>query len=172
MVLSAQYTTIGFIAAGVISLVSLILAFVALSSTSSLKKKFKKWKGIHSTADLEEVYARTLDAVADLRQQLAAAEEEVSRLQEAVKTKIATAKVLRYNAFHELGSDLSFSVALLDEEQNGVVLSSIYGRDESRTYAKPVVHGNSSYALTDEEQEVIGRSFQKSGEGRRKPVHV
>ena len=64
-------------------------------------------------------------------------------------------RVLRYNAFDNTGSDLSYSVALVDEENNGVVLSSIYGREENRCYAKPVIAGKSQYVLSKEEQEVL-----------------
>jgi hypothetical protein len=64
-------------------------------------------------------------------------------------------RIVRFNAFEDTGSDLSFAVALLDADYNGVVLSSIFGRNESRTYAKPVVAGQSSYFLTNEEKEAL-----------------
>ena len=64
--------------------------------------------------------------------------------------------IVRYNAFHNVGSDQSFSVALLDSEDNGVVFSGIFGRDSSTTYAKPINAGMSDYVLTGEEEEAIG----------------
>jgi hypothetical protein len=64
--------------------------------------------------------------------------------------------IVRYNAFHNIGSDQSFSVALLDSEDNGIVMSSIYGRDSSTTYAKPIRYGASDYVLTEEEMDAIG----------------
>ncbi|MBS4030423.1 MAG: DUF4446 family protein [Clostridiales bacterium] len=66
--------------------------------------------------------------------------------------------VVRFNAFQDTGSDLSFSVAFLDAHKNGLVLSSIYGREESRTYAKPVKDGQSQYQLSIEEREAIQRA--------------
>jgi hypothetical protein len=59
--------------------------------------------------------------------------------------------MVRYNAFPDTGSDQSFSVAMLDADGNGLVLSSLYGRTETRTYAKPVQGGKSTYPLSDEE---------------------
>lgn len=72
-----------------------------------------------------------------------------------LKSCVQNLRVLRYNAFDNTGSDLSYSVALVDEENNGVVLSSIYGREENRCYAKPVIAGKSQYVLSKEEQEVL-----------------
>jgi len=64
--------------------------------------------------------------------------------------------VVRYNAFQNVGSDQSFSIALLDSEDSGVVISGIYGRDSSTTYAKPIKSGYSDYVLTEEEEDAIG----------------
>lgn len=66
--------------------------------------------------------------------------------------------VVRFNAFQDTGSDLSFSLAFLDAHKNGLVISSIYGREESRTYAKPVKDGQSQYQLSAEEKEAIQRA--------------
>lgn len=63
--------------------------------------------------------------------------------------------IYRYNAYKDTGSDLSFTLALLDEKNNGVVLNGIYSRDMSNIYAKPVQNGESSYKITEEENEAI-----------------
>lgn len=63
--------------------------------------------------------------------------------------------MVRYNAFRDTGSDLSFSLALLNEHNDGVVLNGIYARDMSNIYAKPIEGGKSKYALSDEEKQAI-----------------
>lgn len=68
--------------------------------------------------------------------------------------------VVRFNAFPDSGSDLSFAIAVLDGTQNGFVLSSIYGRDESRVYAKPVEKGKSTYFLSQEEEQAISLALK------------
>ena len=68
--------------------------------------------------------------------------------------------VVRYDAFRDLGGLLSFSIAMLDDRGNGLVMSSIYGRSESRTYAKPIVERDSSYLLSPEEKEAIRLAMQ------------
>ena len=66
--------------------------------------------------------------------------------------------VVRFNAFPDVGSDLSFSVALLDNNSSGVVITSIYGREESRIFAKPIAEGTSTYRLTEEEHAALAKA--------------
>ena len=58
-----------------------------------------------------------------------------------------------------MGSDLSYAVALLDSNNNGLVLSSIFGREDSRSYVKPIEAGKSTYTLTDEEDEALRQAI-------------
>ncbi len=75
--------------------------------------------------------------------------------------------VVRYDAFGDLAGALSFSAALLDDAGNGLVLSSINGRSETRTYAKGITAGHSDAPLSPEEQEAIAEaSAAPAGAGR------
>jgi hypothetical protein len=65
--------------------------------------------------------------------------------------------IVRYNAFNDTGSDLSYSIAFMDNLDNGIAITGIYGRNEFIGYAKPVENGNSSYPLSVEEQMAISR---------------
>lgn len=142
-------------------LIMFILIVALFSQNARLKKRVKHWQGIHSSADLENVYQRTVDRVEAQGEELRNLEAALHGLEAAVRTKVGTPRVKRYNAFSDTGSDLSFSVALVDDTQTGVVLSSIYGREESRTYGKPVVDGHSSYPLTEEEMDVLSAEHSK-----------
>ena len=86
---------------------------------------------------------------------ITALEKSRDELRLRLKNCVQNLRVLRYNAFDNTGSDLSYSIALTDEENNGVVISSIYGREENRCYAKPVTAGKSHYVLSKEEEEVL-----------------
>ena len=93
--------------------------------------------------------------------------DEVDALSEryaAVLRRVAGAVqhvgVVRFDAFRDLGGLLSFAIAMLDDRGNGLVFSSIYGRSESRTYAKPVIERSSSYELSPEEREAIRLALQ------------
>lgn len=90
--------------------------------------------------------------------------EKLSELYAQVLRRMAGAVqhigVVRFDAFRDLGGLLSFAVALLDDRGNGLVLSTIYGRAESRTYSKPIVERGSSYELSPEEREAIRLAMQ------------
>jgi hypothetical protein len=69
---------------------------------------------------------------------------------------------VRYNAFDKTGSDLSFTLALLNDQMDGFVLTSIFGREDSRVYAKPLLGGKSQYALSQEEQQAIKAAMKNN----------
>ena len=92
-------------------------------------------------------------------------EEEIRKLSlyykeldEKNKKCIQKVGVVRYNAYKDTGSDLSFAVCLLDEKNNGVVFNGIYSRDMSNIYAKPIEDGESKYKLTPEESLAIQKA--------------
>ena len=66
--------------------------------------------------------------------------------------------VVRFNPFKDMGGDQSFSIALLDFKNNGLVVSSIYSRDGNRVYTKPIKNGDSEYQLSNEEKEAIKKA--------------
>lgn len=152
---SQDTTTLWLFGLTLFALLNFILVIVTMVQKSRLRRQLKHWQGIHSTADLEEVYDRTLYRVDKTDETIRDIQADIHALELALRTKVSTPRVKRYNAFSDTGSDLSFSVALVDDTQTGVVLSSIYGREESRTYGKPVIEGQSSYPLTEEETAVL-----------------
>lgn len=67
--------------------------------------------------------------------------------------------MVRFDAFEDMGGKLSYAVAMLDENGDGVILTSIYGRNENRTYAKAISGGASSHVLSQEEAEALRRAL-------------
>jgi hypothetical protein len=86
---------------------------------------------------------------------LTAVEEETARLGAEVSQALRHVAVVRYDAFGDMGGRLSFSAAVLDDTGDGLVISSIHARGESRTYAKGIVDGGSEVVLTPEERQAI-----------------
>ena len=68
--------------------------------------------------------------------------------------------LVRYNAYKDTGSNLSFALAILNEHNTGIVLNGIYGRDTSNIYAKPIVEGKCEYALSKEEKEALDKAIK------------
>ncbi|MFC6154942.1 DUF4446 family protein [Nocardioides yefusunii] len=84
--------------------------------------------------------------------------QEVAALRAATTGTLRNVAVVRYDAFGDMGGHLSWSVALLDDSGSGVVMTSIHGRSDSRTYAKTVTDWTSEAQLAPEEEEAIGRA--------------
>jgi hypothetical protein len=81
------------------------------------------------------------------------------RQQGLIEGAVRRVGVIRYDAFEDVGGRLSFSVAMLDDHGNGVVMTSINGRQDTRVYAKPVMNGTSTYNLSIEEEEAIRQAL-------------
>jgi len=97
--------------------------------------------------------------VKTVSEQMGRVESGLAALRGLVQTCIQHVGVVRYDAFRDMGGHMSFSLALLDSRQNGVVLSVLNGRDGSRGYAKPVQGGRSSSPLSNEEQEALSQAL-------------
>jgi Protein of unknown function (DUF4446) len=86
------------------------------------------------------------------------------RQQGLIDGSVRHVALVRYDAFEDVGGRLSFSCAMLDDHGNGVVLTSINGRQETRVYAKPIAEGRSSYNLSSEEEEAIREALAEPAE--------
>ena len=81
------------------------------------------------------------------------------QLDNTISTCVQKIGLVRYSAFKDTGSDLSFTLALLNEENTGVVLNGIYSREMSNIYAKPVEKGVSTYTLSEEEKQALNKAI-------------
>lgn len=119
-------------------------------------------KGLH-TENIESLVIKHRDQVTEALSRLQRLEKKNTLMEQKLNNAIQKVGMVRYNAFPGLGSDQSFSLALLDNRDNGVVITSIYGREDSRFYAKPIKGGQSRYRLTDEELLALDRAKQDPG---------
>ena len=91
--------------------------------------------------------------------------DRTSELRDVVRSSVSKVGMVRYDAFEDMGGALSFSAALLDERGDGIVLSAINGRSETRCYAKPVDKGGSAHNLSVEEEAAITTAVEGGGVG-------
>jgi hypothetical protein len=111
---------------------------------------FKKSK--KEPENLEEILA----GFRELKESFEKIFGELSELKKKNKLAIQKLGIVRFNPFKEVGSDQSFSVAFLDDNDNGVVITSHYSREGNRVYGKPIKSGESGYSLSKEEIDAIG----------------
>lgn len=108
--------------------------------------------------DLEEVLGNLIKKLGGQETDLKKNFEEISRLTQIAERSFQKIGVVRYNPFKDVGGDQSFSIALLDLNNSGFVITSLYGREGTRVYAKPITKGKSEYSLSEEEIEAIEKA--------------
>lgn len=148
------------LALSIITGLLLIGFIIMIIKLSSINKKYKTFiKKIGNGNNIQEDLENYMYRVERVEKQNAENLNYINTLQQDVTKCIQKVGIVRYNAFKDTGSDLSFALALLDENNNGVVLNGIYSREMSNIYAKPVNDGQSSYTVSEEEQEAIKRAI-------------
>lgn len=150
----------------VIALIILVLIFLGMvihltMRLNYMQKRYKKMMTGVDGANLERVLMGHIDEVKRVVEENMRLDAEEKRLDTVLQTAITRVGVVRFRAFEDMGSDLSYAVALLDSHNDGVVLSSIFGREDSRSYVKPIENGTSSYTMTEEEQQALKDAMSK-----------
>jgi Protein of unknown function (DUF4446) len=111
--------------------------------------------GLAVVALRRQARSRSGQGGAALPQDVQGLRQEVAALRAEAGDALRHLAVVRYDAFGDMGGHLSWSLALLDDAGNGVVLTSIHGRSDARTYAKNVAAWSSQQQLSPEEEEAI-----------------
>lgn len=139
----------------VLVLVLIIILVSAMVSMGKLKKKYRKLTRGTNNKNLEEILTQSIDKIERIQETSEKAFEMSEETYKKLEGCIQKTAIKRYRAFEDVGSDLSYSIAFLDGNNDGVILTSIYSRTESVTYAKPINNGISRYELSDEEKAVL-----------------
>ena len=152
-----------YLMAGMFALILILLVITGSLwfRLSSLRKRYREALAGTDGRNLERMLVDYIDETKKVSDDNRRIEEEQQRMDALLQRAVTRMGIVRFSAFDGMGSDLSYAVALLDSHDNGVVLSSIFGRDESRCYAKPVEGGHSSYTLTQEEKEALKDAMRK-----------
>ena len=154
---------IAFILIGllVIILLLFILVISLMRSTKKLEKRYTRLMRGAKSKNLEELITSKLDEIDKVMAKSQKAINECEVIKEEIKGCVNKVAIMRYKAFPDVGSDLSFSIAILDSYNDGVLITGIYSRHDSTTYAKPVDKGISRYELSEEESYVLNEAINK-----------
>ncbi len=140
--------------------ISFILIIALWVKLNRLRKKYMAMINGSGSSNMEDVFIGLQETLGHLNAKAESSETKIAALGETMKHMMSRLGIVRYNAFAEKGSDLSFSLAIVNEYEDGVVISGIHGRDESYVYAKPLSKGHSKYPLSPEEKEAINRALK------------
>lgn len=156
-----QYQGYFIIALVFFIIILFIMLSVTLRALNKLEKKYKKMMRGNEGKNIETLILNNLDKIDEVLGQNASVNDKLNNLDLRLKKCLQKSSIIRYRAFEDVGSDLSFSIALLDDNNDGIVLTGLYGRNESTTYAKPIDKGISRYDLSEEEQQVLDDAMEK-----------
>ena len=147
-----------------LSLIIPIILFVLLGAYSLfLHLKLKKFLTGNDAKNLEDDILRDRKKMIQLENQNESLQKKNSELDKKLKESIRNIEVIRFNPFASQGSNQSFAISLLNEQGDGIILSSLFSRERTSIFAKPVEKYASSYELTKEEREVLDKTKQKNG---------
>jgi len=163
MLLDERTLSFAVIALAAAVLVLALWVFLLHRSETTLQRRLRRLIGDAEGSGFDEVLDRQLRRLDDVAGRVDALNKLHHDLEGLTQRSLQKVGVVRFNPFADTGGDQSFAIALLDAEGNGVVLSSLHSRTDTRIFAKQVQGGRSRHQLSDEEQDAIRRALAPAG---------
>lgn len=146
------------LAMGALAVVVVLLLILAAVQSLRLRRATRAYRALVSGADggsLQQVLDGHIGQVHTVGTRLDELNRLYAYLEERTRGSLQHIGLVRFNPFTDTGSDQSFAIALLDDRRDGIVISSLHGRANTRVFAKPVENGSSRHTLSDEETQAI-----------------
>ena len=154
---SNAYIIVSFI----MNIIFIILFSILFYQQQKTKKSYQEFmKKLGKGKDIEGMLNNHLDQVDLVKKQNKEILDYCRKIDADFTKTISKVGIIRYSAFQDAGSDLSFTLALLNKDNDGVVLNGIYSREMSNIYAKPIKEGKSTYTLSEEEKKAIQQAIE------------
>ncbi|MBP9711933.1 MAG: DUF4446 family protein [Candidatus Pacebacteria bacterium] len=138
--------------------VTLLFLMIGAFWLWNTEKRLKRFFLGKKAKDLEDTILALQNELLKLDRSRQNFEKEFALVNTKLKKSIRGLETIRFNPFPDQGSNQSFAIGLLNEDGDGVVVSSLYSRERMSVFAKPVKNGKSEYELTIEEKEVLSRA--------------
>jgi hypothetical protein len=151
----------GWIAVGavVVAVAAIVLAALAYSRLTAIRKSQEVLLGGDAKADVVEFAVSLQARIDDLHRAVDEVAAALARVDRRVDGTLSRTALIRYDAYEETGGHQSASMALLDSARTGIVLTAIQGRDYARVYVKQLDRGRTPIALSPEEQQAVERAM-------------
>ena len=144
------------IAVAVINVLLLVLYICNQIKLRKINKNYKTFmKKLGNGNNIDDMLKKYIDRVEEINEENEEIMKYCKRLDKDISLCIRKIGIVRYSAFKDTGSDLSFALALLNDVNDGVLLNGIYSREMSNIYAKQVNAGKTSTKLTEEEKQAL-----------------
>ena len=140
----------------VVFIIVFVLLIITMKKLTSLRLRYTQMMNGGTAINVEQIVIGLQNNINEVTQRFSVQQMEVDQIKKVMRKMKSNLQVKRYNAFSEEGgTDLSFTIAILNDEEDGVVLTGIHGREQTFIYAKPVNKGQSTYNLSPEEKVLI-----------------
>ena len=154
-----QYVIIAVLVMGIISIVSLILAIVAICKMGHTRKKYENFMEGKDARSLEPLLKERFKEIEDLKRINAKNVKNIKFLLDKIHYSYQKVGIVKYDAFHEMGGKLSFALTMLDNKNNGFIINSMHSREGCYMYIKEIVAGESYIELGEEETESLEKAI-------------
>ena len=153
----------GYIVLGcaVLCVVTIIILIITLCKLKKLRRRVDALTRGKDTESMEDIVLNFFERIEALEEGEKVTRSDLKDIKENLKITYQKKGLVKYDAFREMSGDLSYSLALLDKENNGVLISSMYSREGCYTYAKDIVNGESKINLSEEEAEALKQAIAK-----------
>lgn len=148
----AAYILLGM--AGII-LILLILVIINIVQNKKLKRKYREFMMGKDCRSLEDNLIQRVSEIEDLISCNKENKENIEKISQSLNNTFQKVGMVKYDAFHEMGGKLSFSLALLNKVNDGFIINAMHSREGCYTYIKEIIQGNSVIILADEEKEAL-----------------
>ncbi|MCI8300089.1 MAG: DUF4446 family protein [Lachnospiraceae bacterium] len=132
-----------------------ILLLINMGKTRKIRKKYESFMQGKNAESLEDTLITRLQQVDELLESERKNRENIQVISDSLKSTFQKIGMVKYDAFHEMGGKLSFSLALLDQKNDGFIINAMHSREGCYTYIKEIVNGNSIIVLAEEEKEAL-----------------
>ena len=149
------------IATSALCLISIIILIITLCEFKKLRRRVDALTRGKDTESMEDIILNFFERIEALEQGEQTTRSDLKDIKDNLKITYQKKGLVKYDAFREMSGDLSYSLALLDKENNGVLISSMYSREGCYTYAKDIVNGESKINLSEEEAEALKQAVAK-----------
>ena len=152
--MNTKLQTIIFVVGGIAA----FCVFFGIIWAVKTEKRLKRFFVGKKAKDLEDTIIALQNEILKLKEYREKNETEIAILNQKLKKSLRGLETIRFNPFPDQGGNQSFAIGILNEEENGVVISSLYSRERMSIFAKPIKNGKSEYDLTNEEKEVLKKA--------------
>jgi hypothetical protein len=155
MSLDASSTSLVALIAAMVAVVALILGLLLTNRIAKMRRDYRLLQAADGTDSFIEIVARKTEEVALLQAEVEQLGVALQRTRADLAQALRHVSVVRYDAFADMGGRMSFSAALTDDHADGIILTTIHARSESRTYIKGIRRGEADVLLSPEERQAL-----------------